>query len=114
MPFSMVNLMCVALAGAAGAVARWGTAHFVDAVAGKTWPWGTFVVNVLGCFVFGFGYQIFDLRAVPPNSPQRLLLLTGFLGAYTTFSTFAFDTYDINSRAGMVWAFANVASQVVF
>jgi fluoride exporter len=119
MPFSIINLMCVALAGAAGAVARWGTAHFVDAVVGKNWPWGTFAVNVLGCFIFGFGYQIFFVRGVPSDSPLRLLLFTGFLGAYTTFSTFAFDTYEIHARtsesyAGIIWALINVLSQVIF
>lgn len=106
-PTIAVRLLIVAAAGAAGAVARWGTSKGVHALCGDRWPVGTIVVNVVGCFVFGFVATL--LRHQPSGeSPARLLWLTGFCGAYTTFSTFAFDVVELQATRGMTAAAANV------
>jgi len=84
------RLACIAVAGALGALARWSLTAAITKWAPA--PWGTLVVNVLGCLVFGFLLGVMHER-VPLESPLRLLALTGFLGAFTTYSTFAFDTH---------------------
>ena len=99
--------LIVAAAGALGAVARWGTSKAAQALLGPKWPVGTLVVNVVGCFVFGLVVAL--LRHDPrPESNARLLWLTGFCGAYTTFSTFAFDVIELEATRGLSYAAANV------
>src|SRR5262245_56604702 len=84
-------LVLVALAGAVGTLARYGLATLVLRVCGEAFPWGTLVVNVLGCFLFGFVWVLgAEKFIIDPD--MRTTLLTGFMGAFTTFSTFAFET----------------------
>jgi fluoride exporter len=63
----------------------------VDRFCGANLPWGTLVVNVLGCFLFGILWSITEQR-LPGSLQQRLIVLTGFMGAFTTFSTFAHES----------------------
>lgn len=115
MPTWTVNLFCVAGAGAIGAVMRWGTQLGVHRLVGTSWPWATLAINVLGCFIVGLAFQYFKNHAIPFDSHRAMLLFTGFLGAYTTYSAFALDTYklQIDTSAGMIWAMINVLVQVV-
>ena len=86
---SGVIWLYVALGGAAGAVARFALAEWITARAHGAFPWGTFAVNVLGSLVLGAvlgAYPSSDAWAV------RSLLAVGFCGAFTTFSTFGFET----------------------
>ncbi|MBX7165109.1 MAG: CrcB family protein [Pirellulales bacterium] len=93
-----VRIVCVAAAGAVGALARWGVSRGSHLLLGSAWPYGTLAVNVVGCFFFGLVWSW--LRSQPPNDLLRLTLLTGFAGAFTTFSTFAFDTYELAAGRG--------------
>lgn len=104
----LLRVTCVAVAGAAGAVARWGVSRLTHRILGTAWPYGTLAVNVLGCFFFGLVFAAFQDR-IAPDSPWRLLLLTGFAGAFTTYSTFAFESWDLAARGHPLWAAANVA-----
>jgi fluoride exporter len=106
------RLILVAAAGAVGAVARWGTAKAAHAWLGSAWPIGTLVVNVVGCFVFGLAYELMR-HAHGPESTWRLVWLTGFCGAYTTFSTLAFDVFELHVERGLIWAAANVGLHLV-
>jgi CrcB protein len=76
------------LAGALGTLARYGVGVAAVAAFGSSYPYGTFIVNILGSFLFG-------LLAGLPQIPAewRIILLTGFLGGFTTFSAFAFENY---------------------
>lgn len=104
--------LLVALAGAAGTLVRYGLAGWVQRVAGPGFPWGTLAVNLLGCLLFGLIVAVSEGRALV--SPQaRLVLLTGFMGALTTFSTFAFDTTQLASHSGWLLAATNIAVQNV-
>jgi fluoride exporter len=105
------RIFLVAAAGAVGSVARWGTAKAAQAWLGSTWP-GTLLVNVIGCFVFGLAYELMR-HAHGPESTWRLVWLTGFCGAYTTFSTFAFDVLELNLERGLIDAAANVGLHLV-
>jgi CrcB protein len=103
-----LRIIVVAVAGAVGALARWGTSKASHALLGSAWPVGTLVVNVVGCFVFGVVVEL--LRHAPSaDDARRLFWLTGFCGAYTTFSTFAFDVIELESSRGLTFAALNVA-----
>jgi CrcB protein len=87
----MSKLAWIALAGALGTLARYGLAGAVQRVAGAGFPWGTVVVNLTGCFLAGLLWTLFDRRLVlPPET--RVAVFVGFMGAYTTFSTYVLET----------------------
>ena len=79
----------VALGGAAGAAARYGVVQWTGARWGWTFPWGTLAVNVTGSLAIGLVMTLLLTRDA--DSMVRLLLVTGFLGGYTTFSAFSFE-----------------------
>jgi CrcB protein len=87
----------LAVAGAAGTLARFGLSAGVAALVPARSPLPTLVVNVLGCLAFGLLWSLAEHHARLPD-PARWLLLTGFLGAFTTFSTFAFDAGRLFSQ----------------
>ncbi len=95
-----------------GAVARYAVALWIGQRWGKIFPMGTFVVNVSGCFLIGLLMTLFSDRYVV--SPQwRLLLVVGFLGAYTTFSTFEFETGALLKDSEWFFAALNVLLSVI-
>lgn len=102
------HIAIVAAAGAVGAVARWGTSVGAQQVLGRTWPYGTLVVNVVGCFVFGAAFEA-TRHTAAAHPEARLLWLTGFCGAFTTFSTFAFDSLELHTTHGLAHLALNVA-----
>lgn len=106
------KLLVVAFGGALGALARYGLSGLASRLFGASFPWGTFAVNALGCLCFGIIFAMSEHRL--SISPQvRLLLLTGFMGAFTTFSTYAFESMQLMRDAQWLPAAANVVGQVV-
>lgn len=86
----MNTVIAVAIGGAVGSVLRHGVNHAAARWIGIGFPWGTFAVNVVGCFLMGVVATAFAQRAgLPPE--WRALLATGFLGGLTTFSAFSLD-----------------------
>lgn len=83
----------VAVGGAAGAVARYGLGGWIQDRTGFGFPWGTLVVNVLGCLLLGFAIRY--LEAVRLPAELRALVGVGVLGAFTTFSTFSYETVGL-------------------
>jgi CrcB protein len=85
------KLIGLALAGACGALARYGLAGLFQRGGLADFPWGTLVVNALGCFLFGLLWILTQQRfAISPET--RTIILVGFLGSFTTFSSFLFET----------------------
>jgi len=98
------------LAGGVGTLARWGLSTVVDRWRSGPFPLGTLAVNGLGCLVFGLVWSLGEGdRWFRPD--QRLAILTGFLGAFTTFSTFAFDTVRLFNEERPEWAMVNLVVQ---
>ena len=83
----------IALGGAMGSIARYQLGTFIQARVPVGFPWGTFVVNISGCLVMGVVTTLLTDRLVDPN--WRFLIPIGFIGAYTTFSTFEYDTHRL-------------------
>ncbi len=83
----------VGVGGGVGAAARYGVARFAAGAAGHAFPYATFVVNLSGSFAIGVVLTLLAARVADPV--WRLLLVTGFLGGYTTFSAFAFETVEL-------------------
>jgi CrcB protein len=90
---SDVAYLWVALGGATGAAARFAVAQWMGARWGWTFPWGTLTVNVTGSLAIGLVMTLLVARGADPM--YRLLLVTGFLGGYTTFSAFSFEALTL-------------------
>jgi len=102
----------LAAGGLTGTFARYVLAGWVYGVAGAGFPYGTLVVNLLGCFLIGFLAALAEARALlPPNA--RVLLMAGFCGAFTTFSTFMLETGTLIKGGEMMKALLNIVLSVV-
>jgi CrcB protein len=106
----MTKLVSLAAAGALGTLARYGLAGLVQRLHDSGFPWGTLAVNVLGCLFFGVVWSLAEERLVI-SGETRLVVLIGFMGAFTTFSTYAFETGAMLRDAEWLLAAVNVASQ---
>lgn len=104
--------LSLAVGGMAGTFARYVLGGFIHQFFGPSFPYGTLTVNLLGCFLIGFlAVLAEDKFLLAPNA--RLLLMVGFCGAFTTFSTFIFETSNL-VRDGEAWrALLNVVASVV-
>ncbi len=87
----MMNIIVIGIGGFVGSIARYGMAVWIGQRWGRSFPLGTFIINVSGSFVIGLLMTLFTERLLI-NPQWRLLLVVGFLGAYTTFSTFEYET----------------------
>ena len=102
----------IALGGAAGAVARYGVGLWSVVMLGHGFPYGTMVINIWGSFVMGLIIAKFS-QMDHVSQEMRSLIATGFLGAFTTFSTFSLDFVTMWERGDSVHAFLYVAASVV-
>jgi CrcB protein len=89
----MQQAVLIAAGGALGALARFGMSTVIQQGAPGTFPRGTLVVNLTGSFLIGLLMEAFDAAVIPPE--WRSFLTIGFLGAYTTFSTYTFETVQM-------------------
>lgn len=87
----MTELGMIALGGAFGAMARYLLGEWVASIAGDHFPWGIFLINVLGSFLIGVLFVLL-VEETASASLWRPFLMVGFLGAFTTFSTFSLQT----------------------
>jgi len=88
------RLLAVALGGASGALLRYGAMLLTQRYLGQRFPWGTLLVNLLGCFLLG-ALLAWSSERSALSEPTRLFLTVGLLGAFTTFSTFGHETLEL-------------------
>lgn len=103
--------LAIALAGALGSLSRWGLDSFVER-RGGVFPWGILLVNASGSLLIGLAAGVFENR-LEHETWLRAGLLVGFLGSYTTFSTFSLDTYRLFQEGLVVQALSNAVGSVV-
>lgn len=108
----MNQLVAIALGGSVGAIARFLVANGIYAVLGRGFPHGTLFVNVSGSFLMGFLTELM-LQRFALAVEYRAAILVGFLGAYTTFSTFAIETLYLFEEGSLLKAFLNIFLSVV-
>jgi len=106
-----LTLLVVAAGGALGAVGRYLTTGWIQGLTGEFFPWGTFAVNVVGSLALGFG--LIWLQASVASAEARQFVAIGFLGSFTTFSTFSYEAVAM-LRDGEWWrAGGYIAGSVV-
>lgn len=107
-----MNLVIIALGGALGAVSRFLMGNAVSKAVGSALPYGTFVINLVGCFAMGLLMTIIVDRELL-SAAWRLFLCVGFLGGFTTFSSFGYEALMLLTEGRMLAALTYVSGSVV-
>jgi fluoride exporter len=98
---TLLSLLAIAVGAIPGAASRYYLTEFCKRAIGTKFPYGTFIINITGCLLIGFCFTLF--KGIPGFPPEiDLLVRTGFLGSYTTFSTYGYDTLSLwrNNQPG--------------
>ncbi len=105
------SILAISLGAAAGAVIRWGLGLSLNALL-PLLPLGTLAANLIGCYLIGLAVALFT--QLPSLAPEwRLLIITGFLGGLTTFSTFSAEIVTLLREGRFIWAGAGIAAHVL-
>jgi CrcB protein len=103
-----LRVSLLALGGALGTVLRWLSQEGMLRLAGNSFPVGTLLVNVVGCFAIGLLESLF-LGQFPIREEYRLAIIAGLLGGFTTFSSYGWDTLALFNQGGWSRALVNIA-----
>jgi fluoride exporter len=98
---TLSGAIAIAVGAVPGAVSRYYLTEFCKKAIGTNFPYGTFIINFTGCLLMGFFFTLFqEIEGFPPEAD--LLVRTGFLGSYTTFSSYGYDTLALwrNGKSG--------------
>lgn len=106
------SILIVGLGGGAGSMLRYLCQKWVYQFYPHPFPWGTLLVNIVGCFLIGIFYEVSEKTSL--FTPEwRLLLTTGFCGGFTTFSAFAFENLNLVRSGDMTYFLLYIAASVV-
>lgn len=111
---SPLAILAIFLGGGLGSLCRYGASYWIDArwLAASPYPWGIFVVNATGCFLFGWLYAFSESREWF-GEVAKVAVFAGFLGGLTTFSTFSWQTLDLIRTGHLAAACLNGGGSVV-
>ena len=108
----LLKVCLIGLGGSFGAICRYGLGSLVQRMLGGIFPLGTIIVNLLGCLFIGFLAGLQEARQI--LSPEwSLFLLVGFLGSFTTFSTFGLDAFKLLREGAYLWTGGYIGVQVI-
>lgn len=110
-----INLLYVAVGGGLGAVCRY-LCSLIPALSAKGFPWGTLLVNFLGCLLIGVVAEVLNgalVTAPQLNEKVSLFIKVGFCGGFTTFSTFSLEMLNMVDDGKALWALAYACASVV-
>jgi CrcB protein len=108
----MKTILVLCASGALGTLARYSLSGLVYRIFGSRFPYGTLAVNLLGCLLLGFLATLAEVRlALTPS--MRLFLMIGFCGAFTTFSTLIYESFNLIRDGQTVSAFMNLMITVI-
>ena len=107
----IARCLVVGAGGFLGAIARYAVGVWIESFWRRDFPLATFLVNVSGCFILGF-FLTMATERMSISPMMRLLVATGFVGAYTTFSTFEYETQRLTTTGAFGWALVNVLASV--
>ena len=105
----MNDILVISIGAILGANARWFISRFASRILGPVFPYGTLFINVTGSFIVGF-FMIWATERVLLDLRWRLLIVVGFCGAFTTFSSYAFETMAYFQQGQWLLLFTNFAS----
>jgi fluoride exporter len=108
----MLRFVLIAIFGAVGTLLRYGIQVFTQVETGSTFPWGTLLINLTGCFLLGLVGQI-TLNRMMLSPDWRVAITVGFFGGYTTFSSFGWETAKMLEGGEWLPATCYVAASVV-
>ena len=109
----MLKLLLVGVGGFLGSISRYMLSGFVHNIIENPWlPYGTLVVNVVGCFIIGFLNGIAENREIF-TTEIRLLIFTGFLGGFTTFSTMGHETFAYLRDGQIIASITNIFIHII-
>lgn len=108
----MMEVLLVAVGGAIGSVLRYYVGVWSVRLAGAGFPWGTLTVNLVGSFLIGIVVELI-VRKFDGSPALRLFLMTGIIGGFTTFSTFALDTVALMEKGQLATAIVYVLVSVI-
>jgi CrcB protein len=106
------HLFAIAAGGALGALGRYGVTQGVHSVLGRGFPYGTLTANILGSLAIGILY-VYLIERLDASPEMRGFLIVGFLGAFTTFSSFSLETINMMAQGETVRAFVNILLSVL-
>lgn len=90
----LTQILLLFLAGGLGTLSRFGLGSLITRIYPHPEPWGTMIINIVGCLCFGIIAEAFQLRA-HWSLQTRVIILTGFFGAFTTFSTYMYEIHSL-------------------
>ena len=108
----MNQVLAIAAGGAVGSVLRFWMSTWVHSFAGRSFPYGTLTVNVLGCLAMGFLFVLF-LDRLSDNNVLRAGILIGVLGGFTTFSSFSIETFNLIEQGAWIKAVVNMTGSLL-
>ena len=106
------NILLIVLGGGIGSIARYLCQRWFMANHSYSFPWGTFAVNFIGCFLIGLFWGL-SFKSFDSNESWKLFLMTGLCGGFTTFSAFTLEGIGLLKEQKMALFFTYIAASVV-